>query len=384
MNASSPSPAPYSHWRLIRYFLWLGSVGYGGPLALMGYMRRDLSEKREWISHSDFLNGVALSSLCPGPLATQLSIYIGWFRGRIVGATAALIAFTLPAFLMVLTLAVLYKHSVQINALKFAFYGVSASVLAIIIRHAYQMSKKIVEKDHWLWGVFIYNFLITSMTHLQVYWAFLLSGLLVWLIKSPPRFLSFSLYFIPFSLSLESLSNNQVLSKLFLYFAWAGTVVFGGGFAIIPFIHEGVVHHYHWLTERQFLDALAVGMVTPGPLVLVVTFMGYLIAGIKGAVVATIGILLPCYLLVILLAPHFNRIAHHAAVKAFVRGITVAVAGGIAGTTLILAQSVLNDWATFGIFASTALGLLIFRKIPEPVWLVIAACAGIAVKGLGS
>jgi len=345
-------------------------------------MRRELSEKRQWIPRSDFLNGLALSSLCPGPLATQLAIYIGWFHARILGATVSLIAFTLPAFLMVLTLAILYKHSVQLKVLQFAFYGISASVLAIVMRHAYTMSKTIVDRDYWLWGILAVNLLITSAITIQIYWSFLLSGLLVWIVKTPPRFRFFPVFIFPLGLSVEMLTNNHILGKLFVYFAWAGTVVFGGGYAIIPFIHEGVVQNYHWLNEREFLDAIAVGMITPGPIIMVVSFMGYLIAGIKGAFAATLGILLPCYFLVILLAPHFNRIAHHEGVRAFVQGITVAVAGSIAGTTIILAKNVIVDGPALGIFFGTSLALYLFKKIPEPTWLLVAAGVGILVKSL--
>jgi chromate transporter len=348
----------------------------------MGYMRRDLCDRRQWINNSDFMNGVALSSLCPGPLATQLAIYIGWFHSRFLGATASLLAFTLPAFLMVLSLAVIYTHSIQIKWLQFAFYGVSASVLAIVIRYAYITSQKIVDRDHWLWGIIVVNFLLICTTNIHIYWALLVSGVVVWIIKSPPRFRSSPVLILPVGITIDTLSHNHILGKIFLYFVWAGTVVFGGGFAIIPFIHEGVVLNYHWLTEHQFLDAIAVGMVTPGPIVLVVTFMGYLIAGIKGAFVATIGILFPCYLLVIILAPHFNRVAHHEGVRAFVQGVTVGVAGCITGTTVLLAKNVIIDGVTISIFLGTSLVLYLFKKIPEPMWLLVAAGVGMAVKGL--
>jgi chromate transporter len=377
METPSVQPPLYSLWGLVRYFLWLGSIGYGGPMALSGHMRRELSEKRQWIPRSDFLNGLALSSLCPGPLATQLAIYIGWFHARILGATAILIAFNLPAFLMVLTLAILYKHSIQIKWMEFAFYGVSASVLAIVIRSSYTMSKAIADNDHWLWGIFAINILITSATNIQIYWSLILSGLLVWIVKARPRFRFFSVLIFPLSLSIETITNTHILSKLFVYFAWAGTVVFGGGFAIIPFIHEGVVQNYHWLNEREFLDAIAVGVITPGPIIMIVSFIGYLVAGFKGALLATLGVLLPCYLLVIILAPHFNRIAHHEGVRAFVQGITMAVAGSIIGTIILLAKNVIIDGSTIGIFAGTSLALYLFKKIPEPTWLLVAGIMGI-------
>jgi chromate transporter len=383
MKATLPNffAVPPSLWRLIKYFLYLGFIGFGGPLALIGYMRRDLVEKRGWISHSNFLNGLALSSLCPGPLATQVAVYIGWLHARILGATAVLIALTLPAFLMILTLAIAYTHYGDVSWARSAFYGISACVIAIVIRNAYELSKMIVARDHWLWVVFILNIFIATTAHIQIYWTFLISGLLVWIIKTPPQFLYSSIFLVPFSWNLESLGNHHIIAKLFLYFAWAGTVVFGSGYAVIPFIHEGVVQNYHWLSETQFMDAISIGMITPGPIVLAVAFMGYLIAGIKGALVTTIGIFLPCYLCVILFAPHFHRIAHHEGVKAFIQGVTIAVAGAITGSAITLGKSAITDLPTVGIFLGTSFMLYQFKKIREPVWLLIAAGVGMLCKG---
>ena len=385
MLSSPVQPSRVPLWHLAKYFLWLGSIGFGGPLALVGYMRQHLSEERNWISRSDFLSGLALASLCPGPFATQLAIYIGWFHARILGATVVLLAFTLPAFLMIVALAITYTNFNNARWAHSAFYGISASVIAIVFHQAYAMSKMIVGHDHWLWGIFLINIIIAYIAPTQIYWFFLISGMLVWLIKVPPRFLTSPNFLLPLGwglgeLTIENLSNHHILMKLFLYFAWTGTVVFGSGFAIIPFIHEGVVQQHHWLTERQFLDAISFGMITPGPIVLAVAFIGYLVAGLKGAIVAAIGIFLPCYLCVIALAPHFNRIAHHEAVRACVQGVTVAVAGGITGTTFFLGKNTIIDWPTLGIFLGTSFALFRFKNIPQPTWLLIAAIIGILLQ----
>lgn len=379
LHTSSSHPS-FTFEKLIKYFLKLGSIGFGGPLALVGYMRTDLTEKYAWMKREDFLNGLALSSLCPGPIATQLAIYIGWFYGRILGATLAFFAFTLPAFSMILTLAIAYTHYGDVAWVHAAFYGVSACVISIVIRHAYKLSKMIVAKEYWLWGVFILNIILSLATSLPMYWALLLSGVFVLSIKSFPRSLFLSSIILPTWLNIESLSQNHLLGKVFLYFAWAGTVVFGSGYAIIPFIHEGVVQNYHWLTEQQFLDAIGVGMITPGPMVLSVAFIGYLIAGFKGALAATAGVFLPCYLCVILLAPHFHRIAHHKAIHAFVQGLTISVAGTITGTTLLLGKKAIVDFPTIGIFVVTFCGLFALKKVPEPLWIFLAAGIGILVK----
>jgi len=371
----------FSFWKLIKYFLWLGSIGFGGPMALVGYMKQDLMEKRNWISQSDFLNGLALASLCPGPIATQLAIYIGWFHARIWGATIVLLALTLPAFLMILIFAIIYTSYGDVVWKHAAFYGISAAVVAIIIRHAFLLSKMVVGNQYWLWVFFAISVVLSAFTSIAIYWIFLLNGILVCLIKAPPRFFSSFHTFLPIWMGMDSFSHYPMLLKLLFYFAWAGTVVFGSGFAIIPFIHEGVVQNYHWLSERQFLDAISIGMITPGPIILAVTFIGYLIAGLKGAIIATLGVFLPCYLCVILFAPHFNRIAHYEAVKAFVQGVTIAVAGTITGSTFLLSKNAIVDIPTVGILSCTLLALYFLKKIPEPAWLLMAAIIGIVVKG---
>lgn len=350
-------------------------------MALVSYMRRDLMEKRGWISHPEFLNGLALASLCPGPIATQLAIYIGWFHARLLGATSILIAFTLPSFLIILSLAAAYTHYGNGKWTQAALYGISPCVIAIVLRNGYQLSKAIVAKDYWLWGIFILNIILASFTHIPVYWVLLGSGLLGWLFKSTPRILFSPSLFIPLGLSLEALASHHISAKLFLYFAWTGTVVFGSGYAIIPFIHEGVVQNFHWLTERQFLDAISIGMITPGPIVLAVTFIGYLIAGMKGALAATLGVFLPCYLFVIIFAPHFHRVAHREGLKAFIQGVTIGVAGAITGTSILLGKNSITNVTTAGIFLGSFFVLYHFKRIKEPVWVVFSALIGILAKG---
>lgn len=384
-----PSPSPvnqaavFSLWDLAKYFLWLGGCGFGGPLSLVGYMQRDLTEKRGWVPRTDFLNGWALASLCPGPLATQLAIYIGWLHARVWGATVIFFAFTLPSFLIILVLAISYAHYAEVSWARSAFYGMSACVIVVIIRNSYKLSRMIIAHNHWLWGVFFANLGLSIVTSIKVYWLLLLSGVVVWGIKAPPRFIFSQSFLMALGASLGLLGDHSLLWKLFFYFIWAGMVVFGGGFAIIPFVHEGVVLDYQWLTERQFVDAISIGMITPGPIVLIVAFMGYLIAGFKGALAATFAIFLPCYLFVVALAPHFNRIAHHEAVKAFVQGVTVASAGAITSVAFTLGKNILVDGPSLGIFMGAAGALYCFRKVPEPIWFLAAGVLGVLLKGMG-
>src|SRR6266702_2982491 len=276
---------------LLLYFLRLGTLGFGGPIALAGHMEQDLVEQRGWISAQEYKEGLAFAQLAPGPLAAQLAIYLGWVRGRVLGATLAGIAFVAPSFLMVLVLSELYVR-----------LGGPASV--------------------------------------------------------------------------------AVLWKILTYFAGASLFVFGSGLAIVPFLYGGVVRQFHWLTERQFIDAVAVSMITPGPVVITVAFIGYLVAGLPGAILAAVGVFLPVYLITVLLAPHFHRVAKNPQVKAFVDGVTAAATGAIAGAAVILGRRALIDGPTILIALVTLALLLVPKKISEPVVILAAGIVGLVLKGM--
>ncbi len=365
------------------YFLRLGTFGFGGPIALVGYMQRDLVEERGWISKQDYIEGLALAQLAPGPLAAQLAIYLGWVRAGIFGATLVSIAFVLPSFLMVLALSALYLRFGGLAWMQGAFYGIGAAVIAIIGRSVWKLVQTTIAKDRVLWPLFGVSALVTAWTESEIVWLFLVCGLVALLVKAPPRFSrrSAALSIGPLGLltGLHGAVSTEGLEKIFLFFAQAGAVVFGSGLAIVPFLHGGVVNQFHWLTERQFLDAVAVAMITPGPVVITVAFIGYLVAGPMGALMAALGVFLPCYLLVVLPAKHFRHWAQNSQVKAFVVGVTAAATGAIAGAALVLGKRAIVDVPTV-IIAVATLGVLVKgKKIPEPMVIIAAGIAGLVL-----
>jgi len=374
--------ASYSLKDLVFYFLKLGTIGFGGPVALVGYMHRDLVEKRKWINDDDYKEGLSLAQLAPGPLAAQLSIYIGYIHYKIIGATLAGIAFVLPSFLMVLGLGFVYVKAGGLPWMQAVFYGIGAAVIGIIVLSSYKLSKKSLGKDWLLWTIAIVLMVSTYITEREILWLILTGGIVVWLLRSPPKPVVINSIFItPFFLqSILGISLNEKLSQIGWFFFKAGAFVFGSGLAIVPFLYGGVVKDYQWLNEQQFLDAVAVAMITPGPVVITVGFIGYLVAGFPGACVAALATFLPCYLFTIIPAPYFKKYGRHPAIKAFVDGVTAAAIGAIAGAVLVLAKRQLTDIVSVIIAASTLLLLLKFKKIQEPIIILIAALAGIIIK----
>lgn len=382
---ASPALVPCSLRDLTRYFLRLGTFGFGGPIALVGYMQKDLVEDRRWISKEDYVEGLALSQLAPGPLAAQLAMYIGWVRGGVWGATLVGIAFVLPSFLMVIALAALYLRLGGLGWMRDAFYGIGAAVIAIIGRSAYKLAKMTLTEDRLLWGIFTTSAIVTAWTESEIAWLFVASGVITMLVKAPPRRAPTGALALLPAWSLTGLAGPAsagTLATLAWYFAEAGAFVFGSGLAIVPFLHAGVVNEHHWLTDRQFLDAVAVAMITPGPVVITVAFIGYLVGGPVGATVAALATFVPCYLFTVLPAPYFRRFAKNASLKAFVDGVTAAATGAIAGAGFVLGRRAITDAPTVLIALGT-LGLLIkVKKINEPMLIVGAGLLGVVLSAL--
>jgi len=369
-----------------RYFLRLGTLGFGGPIALAGYMQRDLVEDKGWVDKQDYLEGLALAQLAPGPLAAQLAIYLGWVRARVWGATVVAAAFILPSFIMVLALSALYIHYGGLAWMQGAFYGIGAAVIAIIVRSAVKLARMTLRRDWLLWTAFAANAAVTAWTESEIIWLFLSSGALVLVARGLPKRGGSAMGMAPIAWLLTGLKGAVALGTLgtvFLYFAAAGTFVFGSGLAIVPFLHGGVVDQYHWLTDRQFLDAVAVAMITPGPVVITVAFIGYLVAGPLGGAVAAMGVFLPCYLFVIIPAPYYRRFAGNPSIKAFVDGVTAAATGAIAGAAFVLGRRAVVDVPTVLIVVATLTVLYRVKKAPEPIVILAAGAIGVVLKATG-
>ena len=360
--------------RFTGYFLWLGAVGFGGPIALAGRMQQDLVDQRGWVDKQDYIEGLALAQLAPGPLAAQLAMYLGYVKGGIAGATAVGLAFVLPSFLMVVAISVAYVRLGGLAWMQEIFYGVGAAVIGIITRSTFKLTKLTLGKDRLLWAIFLVLAVSTAWTSREIIPLFVLAGVVAVLVKAfPIRKPSIAMgLFLPSA----TLVTGGLLSELFFYFAKAGLFVFGSGLAVVPFLYGGVVQSHHWLTEHQFVDAVAVAMITPGPVVITVAFIGYLVAGLKGAVAAALGMFLPVYLVVIMLAPSFKRWAKNPQLNAFVRGVTAAATGAIAGAVIVLARRSLYDVPTI-IIAIASLLVLLRWKVPEPVVIACAAAVGL-------
>jgi chromate transporter len=380
MNAQpaiSTAPLPVSLSRFVGYFLWLGTVGFGGPIALAGHIQQDLVEVRGWISKEDYVEALALAQLAPGPLAAQLAIYLGYVRAGILGATLVGVAFILPSFLMVLALSAAYIRYGGLAWMQGMFYGIGAAVIGIIARSAFRLTKLTIGKDRLLWAIFAVLALSTAWTAREIVWLFLLGGVVALMVKTLPvrtRARSIAGLFLVGTV----LPVNHRIWEIFLYFAKAGLFVFGSGLAIVPFLYGGVVQGHHWLTDHQFVDAVAVAMITPGPVVITVAFIGYLVAGVAGATAAALGVFLPVYLVVLVLAPSYKRWARNPQLNAFVRGVTAAATGAIAGAVVVLARRSIYDLPTI-LIGVISLAILFRWKLPEPFIIAVAAIAGLAL-----
>jgi chromate transporter len=360
--------------RFLAYFLWLGTVGFGGPIALAGHMQQDLVDSRGWIAKEDYVEGLALAQLAPGPLAAQLAIYLGYVRAGVFGATAVGVAFILPSFLMVLALSAAYIRFGGLPWMQGMFYGIGAAVIGIIARSAFKLTRLTLGKDKLLWGISAVLAVSTAWTSQEIIWLFLLGGVLALVVKAYPRRLSLGNAALVVAGGTATLKGT--LLEIFLYFAKAGMFVFGSGLAVVPFLYGGVVQGHHWLSDHQFVDAVAVAMITPGPVVITVAFIGYLVAGVAGATAAALGIFLPVYLVVVVLAPSYQRWAKNPQLNAFVRGVTAAATGAIAGAVVVLARRSVYDIPTILVCAASF--AVLFRwKIPEPILILAAGFAGL-------
>lgn len=383
------NPSIYSLKQLVLYFLKLGSTGFGGPVALVGYMHRDLVENRKWISEDEYREGLALSQLAPGPLAAQLGIYIGYVHHGILGSALAGLAFVIPSFIMVVLLGIAYKLFGGLPWMQAVFYGVSAAVIGIISISSYKLTTKSIgkfelddiKKKRLLWAFFIVMAIVTAVTQTEEVLYFIIAGSIYMMVVAPPKVgnsaASLALFFTGTGFWQY---DNDTLSKIALFFFKAGAFVFGSGLAIVPFLHGGVVKEFAWLNEQQFLDAVAVAMITPGPVVITVGFIGYLVAGFPGAGIAALATFLPCYLFTIIPAPYFKKIAKNIRIKAFVDGITSAVVGALVGAVIVIASRSIIDIPTALIALLTIVVLLKFKKIQEPHIIIVAALFGLVYK----
>lgn len=369
-------------WRFYLYFLRLGATGFGGPIALAGSMQRDLVEERQWISPEDYTDGLALAQLAPGPLAAQLAIYLGFVRGGTLGATMVGLCFILPSFLIVWAIAVAYVAYGGLPWMQALFYGIGAAVIGIIARSVHKLTRLTLRRNRLLWGIFLVMAIATAWTEREIVWLFLLAGLLTagLAVRTHLKTRQSSRFSTMMLLSIASqgpaIALTPSLPNIFWIFAKAGAFVFGSGLAIVPFLYGELVQTHGWLTDREFLDAVAVAMITPGPVVITVAFIGYLVGGPAGMTMAAVAVFLPVYLFVVLPAPYFRKHRDQPLVKGFVDGVSAAATGAIAGAAYVLATRAVIDWQT-ALMATLSFVVLALWKISE-LWVIFGA----AVIGL--
>lgn len=376
-------PSAPSLTTLSLYFLRLGTLGFGGPVALAGAMHRDLVERRKWLSGADYELALTVAQVMPGPLAAQLAMGIGYLRAGLVGATVVALAFILPSFVIVVALAAVYAANAGLWWVQALFYTVGASVIAIIAIAAYRLARSTNARDPLRWAIFLTILVATVWSQAELAELFIVAGLVAMFVRAPPdlrRLIrSGAAGAVPLAPVLGmALATPSVLLDLLLFFAKAGAFVFGSGLAIVPFLHQGVVLQNGWLDERQFLDAVAVAIITPGPVVITVAFIGFLVAGIAGASAAALGMFLPVYLFTVIPLPWFKRHRENPRLSAFVSGATAAATGAIAGAVVVLGQRAIVDLPTFAV-AAVSLVALVRSRLPEPLLIVLSGAAGLGL-----
>ena len=363
---------------LVRYFLRLGFLGFGGPVALVGQMERELVDGKQWVTKEQMCEAIAICQSLPGPLAIQVGVYISWLRGGFWGAWAGGWAFILPNFIIVAALGALYVYLGDLQPVTAIFYGVSPAVIALILHSCYRLAK--LGMEDWLqWSIAAVCLAVTVILQAEVALLFIGAGIVGILYygslfgKTPA---ALSLAAPPVLAQLAPAASSSILGKLLLFFLKAGSLTFGSGLVIVPFLQQGLVQQFGWLDQRQFLIAVAIGMISPGPVVITATFVGYLVAGFWGSLVSTIGIFLPSFLLVLIAAPLLARHRANPNVQGFVKGAYAAAIGTILGACILLGRIAIGDWLT-ALIGIVSLAILFRWKVSNPMLIAATAVVGL-------
>ena len=372
-------------WGFVAYFLRLGALGFGGPVALANSMRRDLVETRHWLTPEEYENGLALAAACPGPLAYQLGVYCGYVRFGVAGGLAVALAFGIAPFLIVTAVAALYVRFTGNWQLRALFYGIAPVVVALIVKACWNLGKRTLRADRMAWAFAIVACAITVILQKELAPMFVAAGLLGAFVfarsaaaaptAAAPKAKSAANAVAVVPAAAGAFSGTT--AKLFLFFFKTGLLVFGSGLVIVPFLKTQVVDQYHWLDNRAFLDSVAIGMISPGPVVITATFVGFLLAGITGALAATAGIFAPPVLFTVLATPLIIRYAKHPRVAGFIRGVGVTVVGVLVGTTWLVGKEAIGDWLTGVIAAASLVIIVVWKKLPEPAVILAGGVIGL-------
>jgi chromate transporter len=362
---------------LVRYFLRLGFLGFGGPVALVGQMERELVDDKKWLTKEQMREAIAICQSLPGPLAIQVGVYISWLRGGFWGAWAGGWSFILPNFVIVAGLGALYVYFGDLQPVTGIFYGVSPAVIALILHSCYRLAK--LGMEDWLqWAIAAVCLAVTVILQAEVALLFIGAGVVGILnygslFRKTPATLTVT---APVLAQLAPIASSSTLGKLLLFFLKAGSLTFGSGLVIVPFLEQGLVHQFNWLDQRQFLVAVAIGMISPGPVVITATFVGYLVAGFWGSLVSTVGIFLPSFLFVLIVAPLLARHRSNPNVQGFVKGAYAAAIGTILGACILLGRIAIGDWLT-ALIGIVSLAVLFRWKVSNPLLIGVTAVIGL-------
>jgi chromate transporter len=376
-DAGIPARRPIRE--IVFYFLRLGTIGFGGPVALVGLMEKELVQERQWLTKEEMRDAVAVSQSLPGPLAIQVGIFIAYLRGGFWGAWAGGWAFILPNFLIVSALGALYVHFGGLGWMTGVFYGVAPAVIALIAHSCYRLAK--LGMDDWFqWVIAAVCFVITIWLQAEVAILFIGAGILgiayygsLFQRPSAPTSL---LALLPMGVATVTPPAAGTLWQLLVFFLKAGSLTFGSGLVIVPFLEKGLVQEYGWLNPREFLVAVAIGMMSPGPVVITATFVGFLVAGFWGSLISTIGIFLPSFILILVVAPILIRHRANPNVQGFVKGAYGAAIGTILGACVLLGKVAIGDWLT-ALIAAGSLAVLFRFKVINPLLIAATAVIGL-------
>jgi chromate transporter len=379
------------------YFLQLGATGFGGPVALANAIRTDLAERRRWISEDEYDRGLTIAAACPGPMAYQLGVYCGYVTHGAAGGIAVGLAFASAPFVFVTALAALYVHYAASDITRGLFYGVGPVVVALILKGWWSLGLKTLKRDTPAWIVAGVALAVTVLVQRELTVLFVGAGVLgIFAFAPKPATVEPSAAAVPVppaAARLRSHAAPLLLAALpglgavpswdlFAFFFRTGLMVFGSGLVIVSFVKAYVVDQYHWMNERTFLDAVAIGMISPGPVVITATFVGFIVGGFSGALASTVGIFLPSIIITVLGTPILLRYRKNRFVMGLVRGVTVAVVGVLAGTAYLVGKPVIGDWVTALILITVLALPRLPAKIPDQVLVAAGAIVGLVAYPL--
>jgi len=377
---TTAEPKHNSMTELALYFLRLGFLGFGGPVALVGQMERELVTEKKWLSKEQMRESIAICQSLPGPLAIQVGVYVAWLRCGFWGAWLGGWCFILPNFVIVAALGALYVYLGDLQPVTAIFYGVSPAVIALILHSCYRLAK--LGMEDWLqWAIAAICLAVTVILQAEVALLFIGAGIIGILyygsiFRRTPTVLPAVVVVPAVAPAAAPVATGSTLGKLLLFFLKAGSLTFGSGLVIVPFLEQGLVQQYNWLDERQFLIAVAIGMISPGPVVITATFVGYLVAGFWGSLVSTVGIFLPSFLLVLIVAPLLARHRDNANVQGFVKGAYAAAIGTILGACILLGRIAIGDWLT-ALIGLVSLVVLFRWKVSNPLLIAATGVVGL-------